>query len=120
MRRLLLATIVPVISSTDLAAQPGHALAAAREVERLAGSRTFWPGFDPLAIPLAIYDGKSTWLFRHPSRPTDFEPSSISSIRSDVRQGRHPAVTSNSSAEIGGGLTATLIAVGARAGIPVR
>lgn len=120
MRRLLLATILSVISGSDLDGQPATALATAREVERLARSRSFWPGFDPLDIPLAIYDGKSTWLFRHPSPPRDFEPSSISSIMSNVREGRHPAVTSNSSAEIGGVLTATLIADGARANIPPR
>ena len=117
---LLLPAALLLTGSTTAAAQPAHALATAREVERLASSRTFWPGFDPLAVPLAIYDGESTWLFRHPSPPKDFEPSPISSIRSDVRKGRHPAVTANSSADIGGVLTATLIADGARANIPVR
>src|SRR5688572_24546806 len=105
-------SVVAVVSGSltaSLPAQPATALATAREVERIASTGSFWPGFDPLAIPLAIYDGKSTWLFRHPSPPPDFQPSSISSIRSDVREGRHPAVTANSSAQIGDVMTATLL-----------
>jgi hypothetical protein len=107
--------LLSVLLAAPLPAQPTQALAAAREVERIASARTFWPGFDPLAIPLAIYDGKSTWLFRHPAPPPDFQPSSISSIRSHVREGRHPTVTANSSSDIGGTTTATLLADGARA-----
>lgn len=91
-----------------------NALHAAREVERIGARDTLWPGFDPLSIPLAIYDGERTWLFRHPAPPDDFAPSALSSIRAHVRDGRHPAVTSNSSAEIGGVLTATLLADGER------
>ena len=106
--------MLSLLLAMPLPAQPGSALGAARLYERLAASRTFWPGFDPLAIPLAIYDGKNTWLFRHPSRPPDFEGSPISSIRSDIREGRHPAVTANSSAEIGGVITATLLVDGQR------
>ena len=48
------------------------ALAIEREMERLAASRSFWPGYDPLAIPLAVYDGERTFLFRHPSPPEGF------------------------------------------------
>jgi len=106
--------VVSGLSTASLPAQPATALATAREVERIAATRSFWPRFDPLAIPLAIYDGKSTWLFRHPNPPSDFEPSTISSIRSHVRDGRHPAVTANSSADIGGVPTATLLVDGAR------
>lgn len=114
MRLIVVVAVVSALSTASLPAQPATALATAREVERIATTRSFWPGFDPLAIPLAIYDGKSTWLFRHPSPPSDFQPSSISSIRSDVRDGRHPAVTANSSADIGGVPTATLLVGGAR------
>jgi hypothetical protein len=109
MNTLSVAAVVSVLLTTPLAAQPAGALSTARDLERLAPTRSFWPGFDPLAIPLAIYDGKRTWLFRHPNRPPDFEGSSISSIRSDVREGRHPAVTANSSADINGVATATLL-----------
>ena len=114
MRRLLQLALLGVALASPLMAQRGNALAAAREVERIAASHELWPGFDPLAIPLAIYDGDSTWLFRHRTPPADFRGSSISSIRSDVRPGRHPAVTANSSADIGGVMTATLLADGVR------
>ena len=107
-KSILLSAIVSVLLTAPLAAQPG----IGREVERIAKARTFWPNFDPLAIPLATYDGKSTWLFRHPNPPPDFEGSPISSIRADIREGRHPAVTANSSAEIGGVMTATLLVEG--------
>ena len=117
-KRTLLCAGVSILLTTPLLAQPGTALGAARTYERLGARRTFWPGFDPLAIPLAIYDGQNTWLFRHPSTPPEFEPSPISSIRSNIRQGRHPAVTSNSSADIGGVMTATLLADGQRGKLP--
>ncbi|MEZ0472304.1 hypothetical protein [Luteimonas salinilitoris] len=48
-----------------------------REVARLAAEHAgegLWPGFDPLAVPLAVYDGKRTFLFRHPSPPEGFVP----------------------------------------------
>ncbi|HZO20005.1 MAG TPA: hypothetical protein VFB46_13525, partial [Gemmatimonadaceae bacterium] len=56
--RLRLA-LLSLLLAAPLTAQE-HALAIARDVERLAASRSFWPGFEPLAIPLAIYDGKRT------------------------------------------------------------
>ena len=68
-----------------------------REVQCIASSRALWPGFEPLGIPLAIYDGERTHLFRHPAGAQVFE-------------GRHPAVNANTSAEIGGAVTATLMA----------
>ena len=69
--------------------------------------RDLWPGFDPRATPLAIYDGTHTYLFRHPTPPPEF------SKRTDgkdglVMAGRHPAVVANSSAEIGGITTGTV------------
>ena len=72
-----------------------------REVQRIAGSRPLWPGFEPLGIPLAIYDGQRTYLFRHPAPPEGFSP---------VYEGRHPAVNANTSQDIGGVSTATLMA----------
>ena len=120
MKLFFFVAVVSGLLRASLPAQPAAPLATAREVERIAATGPFWPGFDPLATPLAIYDGKSTWLFRHPNPPSDFQPSSISSIRSHVREGRHPAVTANSSADIGGVMTATLLADGSRAGARLR
>ncbi len=70
-----------------------------------------WPGFDPRTIPVAIYDGTRTTLLCHPSPPSEF--------RDGVYEGRHPAVTANSSATIGGVATATVMP-GANDGVIVH
>lgn len=103
------------ISSFDVSAQQSHALAVARAVERLSAARTYWPGYDPLKIPLAVFDGQRTFLFRHPAPPEGFSPLAGAKPAAHTYQGRHPAVTSNSSAEIGGVVTATVLADGPRA-----
>lgn len=100
------------------------ASAVVAEADRL-GAQDLWPGFDPRAIPVAIYDGERTLLFRHPSPPPEFQHVSG---REGVRAypGRYPSVTANASAEIGGISTATLMpATGAvtlrsRAGILIH
>ncbi len=94
--------------------QPGVAQAIELEVERIAAAQPLWPGFDPLAVPLAIYDGQQTWLFRHPKPPAQFVPVAGAVASARVANGRLPAVTSNSSADIGGVMTATLLADGPR------
>lgn len=85
-------------------------------VHRLAASPegvVLWPGFDPLKIPLAIYDGQQTWLFRHPSPPTGFV--SLSSQQGAfAKPGRLDGIVANSSADIGGVSTGTLIADSAK------
>ncbi|HOX19698.1 MAG TPA: hypothetical protein PLI70_02115 [Gemmatimonadales bacterium] len=91
--------------------EPGVAQAVELEVERIAAAQPLWPGFDPLSVPLAIYDGQQTWLFRHPKPPAPFAGPVASA---QVAEGRFPAITSNSSAEIGGVMTATLLADGPR------
>ncbi len=94
----------------------GPALALEREVLRLttstAAAGALWPGFDPLTIPLAIFDGERTFLFRHPAAPDGFAPIESSEPSGRVWQGRHPAMTANSSADIGGVGTATVLLVG--------
>ncbi len=89
-----------------LAVPPGEPLAPAieKELGRL-GAVPVWPGFDPRTIPLAVFDGRRTWLFRHPSPPEGFAASSGAA----VFEGRHPAVTANNSADLGGRLTATVL-----------
>ena len=91
------------------------AIAIDREVRRVAGVVPLWPGYEPLTIPLAIYTGSATYLFRHPAPPEGFTRVQAGPEVS-VLQGRHPAATSNSSADIGGTSTATLLADGSRAG----
>lgn len=84
-----------------------------RNVRRLAAqgaSRgSLWPGFDPLAIPLAVYDGERTFLFRHPAPPPGFLPDSGTSPTAYAGPGRHEAVTANTNSKIGGVPTATVI-----------
>lgn len=77
------------------------------EADRLA-ARDLWPGFDPRTIPVAIYDGERTLLFRHPAPPAGFSPV-FGRDGAWEHRGRYPSVTANSSAEIGGVLTATLV-----------
>ncbi|MFH1845832.1 MAG: hypothetical protein ABIF77_21825 [bacterium] len=81
------------------------ALTLAAEVEAIAKGQELWPGFEPLKIPLAVYDGSSTYLFRHPDPPPEFQREPDFAIHS----GRHPAMTANTSIEIGGVLTATIL-----------
>lgn len=117
-RELCSAALIAFFASpTELAAAQDqeHALSMEREVERIAGERVFWPGFDPLAIPLAVYTGERTVLFRHPSPPEGFSQVRGNRPGTFALQGRHPSVTSNPSAEIGGTITATLLADGPRA-----
>lgn len=102
-----------VLSARPAAAQDAQGpRAIERALEQMAGAQVFWPGFDPLAVPLAVYDGQQTWLFRHPSPPPGFAAVPGGGPAAVAQQGRFPAVTSNSSAQIGGVMTATLMADG--------
>jgi hypothetical protein len=89
------------------------ALAVEQEIERLATlnaeREALWPGYDPVAIPLAVYDGERTFLFRHPAPPRGFTPVAGSTPGTRVWKGRHEAVVANTNSEIGGVPTATLI-----------
>jgi hypothetical protein len=74
----------------------------------VVGGGELWPGFDPRVVPVAIHVGERTLLFRHPDPPAEFRPVPG---HPKVREfeGRHPAVTANSSAVIGGVETATVM-----------
>jgi hypothetical protein len=74
-----------------------------------AGGQALWPGYDPLAVPLAVYDGERTFLFRHPSPPPEYRPVPGAVPTAVAREGRDEAMTANSSAEIGGVQTATVL-----------
>lgn len=81
------------------------ALAVEREIVRMASGDPLWPGYDPLAIPLGLFDGTDTYLFRHSAPPEDF----VEKDGAHVFSGRHPAVVANTSANIGDVWTATLL-----------
>ncbi|MCW8985697.1 MAG: hypothetical protein OQK55_10165, partial [Thermoanaerobaculales bacterium] len=82
-------------TKTDLA-DPFEVVAA---VDR-ASDMELWPGFDAAAYPIAIYDGESTLLLRHPNPPDEFEPlEGHDGVW--VSAGKHPAMRWNSNADIG-------------------
>lgn len=108
-RSILLLTCLMIGACSEQEAPDDLALRVADEVERLANARSLWPNFDPTAIPLAIYDGKQTYLFRHPDVPEGFAGVEGNEQSGLTYTGRHPAVTANTSADIGGALTATLL-----------
>jgi hypothetical protein len=70
--------------------------------------RPLWPGFEPVRLPRAIHDGRDTLLFGHPAPPSGFRELA-GEVAVHRFAGRHPAVTANSSADIGGVRTATLL-----------
>ena len=71
-------------------------------------TQDLWPGFDPHATPVAIFDGSRTLLFRHPDPPFAFTPlAGHDSVW--VRAGRDSSVSANTSTELGGVTTATLM-----------
>ena len=78
-----------------------------------AAARGVWPGFSPSGIPVALYDGEHTILLRHPTPPPEFSPMP-GRPGVLIAKGRHPAVTGNSTREIGGVRTATVIATPAQ------
>jgi len=92
---------------------PFPPLALVAEADRMA-ARDLWPGFDPRTMPVAIFDGRRTWLFRHPSPPEGFE---AEPEHPGVRTfpGRHPSVTANTSTSLGGTETAVLLLDSTRA-----
>jgi hypothetical protein len=116
---LSLALLYPVAlgaqNGATTAAERTRATAINQEVLHIAATRTLWPGYRPDTVPLAIYTGGRTFLFRHPAPPPEFlVHDGVHSVA-----GRYPAVTSNSSANIGGVVTATLLADGTRARLTV-
>lgn len=67
-----------------------------------------WPGFDPRSTPVAIFDGTRTLLFRHPAPPQPFTPlADHDSVW--VHPGRDSSVSANTSTQLGGVTTATLM-----------
>ncbi len=108
-RVFFLAVLLVVGACASTQTREERALSLAREVERLARLRSLWPGFEPLAIPLAVYDGELTYLFRHSAPPEGFVAVGPANRGVFAWEGRHPAVTANTSADIGEMTTASIM-----------
>ncbi len=87
--------------------------AVVAELDRLA-STELWPGFDPRATPLALFDGERTLLFRHPNPPQEFAPLA-GHTGVYAYAGRHGAMRANTSTLLGEVRTATLLLAPGRA-----
>lgn len=98
-------TVAAAAGTPDPVPQPIRSLLA--ETRNMQTATNLWPGFEPEAIPVAIYDGERTWLAAHPEPPAGFDPVEPGLA---VTEGRHPSVDANTSSEIGGVATATLLA----------
>lgn len=111
---LLVAQALPAVAA-QRRARPGAPVATAadvyavvEEVDRVAARNMLWPGFDPRRVPLAVFNGDTTLLFRHPDPPAEF-------VSFSSRQGvwgfagRHESVTANAAAQLNGVLTATVM-----------
>ncbi len=93
-------------------AAPHDVFAFVRALDE-AGARNVWPDFNPSDWPVALFDGEKTILLRHPSPPPEFTPMP-ERPGVVVSPGRYPAVVGNSTREIGGVRTATVIATAER------
>lgn len=107
---LLVLSVLFSQRSDALMSEQARVLEIEHTIKTLAASRKFWPGYDPLTIPLAIYGGKKTYLFRHPANPEGFSTLEEAGFAIQVYTGRHPAVNANSSSDIAGTVSATLLA----------
>jgi hypothetical protein len=94
---LLLVLAAPASASLDVPA-------IVAEFDRVA-AQPFWPNFEPAKTPLMLFDGQRTWLVRHPSPPEGFQREGGLWVYS----GRHPEARSNTSVDLGGVLTATVM-----------
>lgn len=109
MRVTIVLAFLALAACSDDEPQGSIAVRISHEVARTSGEQIFWPRFDPREVPLAIYDGTHTYLFWHPKVPEGFVRAEHGESGSLVFSGRHPAMTANSSADIAGVMTATLL-----------
>lgn len=94
-------------ASAPASAAPAGLVAIVAAFDRMA-ARPLWPGFEPARIPLAIFDGRDTFLVRHPSPPAGAARVSADPPI-DRLAGRDPALNANTAAVLGGSPTATML-----------
>ena len=74
-----------------------------------AAARRVWPEFRLSELPIAVFDGTQTLLLRHPNPPAEFAPlEGHPGVL--AAKGRHPAVVANSTVDLHGTRTATVVA----------
>jgi hypothetical protein len=100
-------TLLVLACAAACGRQPERGQAIIAAYDEIAAA-DLWPGFAPDSLPLAVYDGRTTYLVRHPDPPAEFAPVAG---RPDLwsYDGHHEAVRANTSTEIGGALSATLL-----------
>ncbi len=106
--------------SAETGGQEVTAVAIDQAFRNATEEESLWPGFDPLAAPLAIYAGSDTWLFRHPSPPEGFVETEVNDTRAHRYEGRHPQMIANTVMPMGETMTATLLAHGEFGDVPMR
>jgi hypothetical protein len=106
-RAILLPLALLLAGPVAPAPEESRAVSVAAAVRKF-DSRALWPGFDPSRIPLAIFDGEKTYLFRHPNPPAEFRRAPDLS-ETAIAPGHHPLVRANTSVTIGSVRTATLL-----------
>jgi len=89
-------------------ADEAQVLSLGQSYAEAAANSDLWPGFDPLTIPLVVFDGTDTYAFGHPTPPEGFLPLGKTQPTVYKFPGRHPKVVANSSATIGNVSCATL------------
>jgi hypothetical protein len=66
---------VALAAAAGLSRSPASSTEPARQVAaafQILGTDSLWPGFAPARTPLAVFDGRRTWLFGHPSPPQEY------------------------------------------------
>ncbi len=105
---LLIVLLVLALPVLPAIAEVPSASAILADFDR-AAELPLWPGFAPKTIPVAIYDGTETWLARHPAPPAGFVRRSAVGDLVWSFPGQHPLMRANTSVDLGGTMTATLL-----------
>jgi hypothetical protein len=96
-----------LVASVTAGEPASPVFALVEEFDRVA-AQTFWPGFDARRTPLELYDGRDTYLVRHPAPPKEFAPVE-GRPGFAVYHGRHATMRANTSVEVNGVRTATAL-----------
>jgi len=106
---ILMFCTAPVLAAPADAPLSARIMAAQQEM----AAQPLWPGFEPLTIPAAIYDGARTYLYGHPAPPEGFSPLA-EEPEVLVYEGHHPIIRANTSVDLNGVRTATLMIIPSR------